>query len=218
VSSLLKPLRRLSERYPQLLIQVTDGDFDSLTRRLRRRELDAAVVDLDSASESDRLPAGITEQPLLDEPWKLVVPSGWFVGTDPIDLTRSSWPWLGVGASSGSAAAIARLRKAAMLETVSVHEYYETLTALALVAAGQGIAVEPALALHGMLPDNVRVLDMPGLGTRRIVLRRFESNRSLHSLVDVLITLIQEAVSALDLHTAAGGLMESLHASSMKSR
>ncbi|PTT70778.1 LysR family transcriptional regulator [Arthrobacter sp. HMWF013] len=203
--TLLVPrLAEWRERYPQLLIQVTEGDLNSLTRRLRRRQLDAAVVDLDSASESDRLPAGITEQPLLDEPWKLVVPSPWFVGTDPVDLTRSSWPWLGVDASSGSAAAIARLRKAAMLETTSVHEYYETLTALALVAAGQGIAVEPALALHGMLPDNVSVLDMPGLGTRRIVLRRFETNRSLHSPVDVLVALIQEAVSALDLHAAAG--------------
>jgi DNA-binding transcriptional LysR family regulator len=162
------------------------------------------VVDLDSASESERLPAGITEQPLLDEPWKLVVPSGWFVGSDPMDLSRSSLPWLGVDASSGSAAAIERLRKAATLETASVHEYYETLTGLALVAAGQGIAVEPALALHGMLPDNATVLDMPGLGTRRIVLRRFESNRSLHSPIDVLITLIHDAVSALDLRAPAG--------------
>lgn len=204
--TLLVPrLAEWRDRYPQLQVQVTEGDLDSLTRRLRRRELDAAVVDLDSATESNHLPVGITEQPLLDEPWKLVVPSGWFVGSDPTDLSRSSLPWLGVDASSGSAAAMERLRKAATLETASVHQYYETLTGLALVAAGQGIAVEPALALHGLLPDNVSVLEMPGLGTRRIVLRRFESNRSLHSPVDVLATLIHEAAGTLDLHAPATG-------------
>lgn len=204
--ALLVPrLAEWRDRYPHLLIRVTEGDLDSLTRRLRRRELDAAVVDLDSTTEGHLLPAGITEQPLLDEPWKLVVPSGWFAGSDPIDLSRSSLPWLGVGASSGSAAAIERLQKAAVLETASVHQYYETLTGLALVAAGQGIAVEPALALHGILPDNVSVLDVPGLGTRRIVLRLFESSRSLYSPVDVLTTLIHEAVGTFDIHAPATG-------------
>lgn len=200
---LIPNLRLWRERHPQLQIQVVEGDVASMTRSLRRRELDAAVVEYDSDEGNEQLPPGMIEQPLLDEPWKLVAPAGWWVGQDPIDLSRSSLPWLGVEPGS-SAPVIERVRKAAALETAPVHRYYETLTGLALVAAGQGITVMPALALRGITPDNVQVLDLPGLGTRRIVLRRYADNPAPDRPIDMVTALVHEAVGAFDVRTGNG--------------
>lgn len=204
VASFLRSLviPRLAEwrqRYPQLEVEITEGDLDVMTRALRRRELDLAVLEYDSDVESVPLPAGMSEQPLLDEPWKLVVPAGRLVERDLVDLSRVSLPWLGAAGGAG-ASALERLRKAAALDATPVHRFYETLTGLSLVAAGQGIAVMPALALRGIVPDNVDVVDLPGLGTRRIVLRRFAKMRSADGPIDALIGLIRESVNEFDVH------------------
>lgn len=69
-------LREWRHQYPQLKIDVVEDDFPVLMRLLRQRQLDAVVVELDSTTEQRVLAAGMIEEPLLDEPWKLVVPSG----------------------------------------------------------------------------------------------------------------------------------------------
>ncbi len=187
------------ERYPQLEIHITEGDISSMTRAMRRRELDVTVVEFDADVANEPPPAGVIEQPLIDEPWKLVAPAGWLVDRDIIDLTRLSVPWLGVEGGAG-ASAIERLRAAAGIEAAPVHNYYETLTGLALVAAGQGVTIMPALALRSVAPDNVEIVDLPGLGTRRIVLRRFADKSSPVGAIDTAVTLIREAVNELDLN------------------
>ena len=193
-------------RYPRLRIQVVEDDLPALMRRLRRRELDAVVVEVDSSEETwKKLPAGISEEPLLDEPWKLVVPAGTLLGTDHVDLTRITLPWLGVEPTAASAAVVDRLRTAAGsgADAGSVHHYQEISTALSLVAAGEGVAVVPAMALNGLVQDGVDVLDVPGLGARRIVLRRFERGRPVITPVDTVARLLHESVAALDLDSSA---------------
>ena len=81
----------------------------------------------------------------------------------------------------------------------TVHQYQDTLTALALVAAGEGVAIVPTLALSGAVQDGVDVLDVPGLGTRRIVLRRFDRRaRSASMPVDTVARLLRESAAAFD--------------------
>ena len=80
----------------------------------------------------------------------------------------------------------------------TVHQYQDTLTALALVAAGEGVAIVPTLALSGVSQDGVDVLDVPGLGTRRIVLRRFDRRRSASMPVDTVARLLRESAAAFD--------------------
>ena len=186
-------------QYPQLRIQVIEDNFASLTRQLRQRELDAVVVELDSmAAEQRSLPAGMSEEPLLDEPWKLVVPSGALLDTENVDLARLPIPWLGVVAESASTSVLGRLWRATGARVETVHQYQDTLTALALVAAGEGAAVVPALALIGVVQDGVDVLDVPGLGTRRIVLRRFARRRPISMPVDTVARLLRESVAGFD--------------------
>lgn len=196
-------LQSWRQQYPRLEVQVVEADVSSLMRLLRRGELDAVVAELDVGDERVELTAGMTETPILDEPWKLVVPSGSLATANGVDLSRLHVPWLGVEATDISAAPIARLRRSVDMQVPSVHQYQETLTALALVAAGEGVAVVPVLALHGAIRgavlEGMDVLDLPGLGSRRIVLRRFDRRREANTAVDTTVRLIREAVTDLDL-------------------
>lgn len=187
-------------RYPQLQVRIfEDDDLPASMRLLRQHELDAVVVELDSSTgEPGRLPAGMYEEPLLDEPWKLVVPAGSLLATDNVDLARLPCPWLGVEQATASASVIGRLRRSTGAEVETVHRYKDTLTALALVAAGEGVAVLPALALNGIVQTGVDILDVPGLGTRRIVLRRFDRLKSVSTPMDTVARLLRESVAALD--------------------
>jgi DNA-binding transcriptional LysR family regulator len=170
-----------------------------LLRLLRQRALDAVVVELDSTTTVQQaLSAGMIEEPLLDEPWKLVVPAGALLTTENIDLGNLPLPWLGVDSSAANAAVLGRLRQSAGAQMETVHQYHETLTALALVAAGEGVAIVPTLALSGVSHDGVDVLDVPGLGTRRIVLRRFDGRRAASMPVDTVARLLRESAAAFD--------------------
>ena len=186
-------------QYPQLQVRIFEDDLPALMRLLRQRELDAVVAELDSTTAEQRpLPAGMSEEPLLDEPWKLVVPSGVLIAPENIDLARLPIPWLGVEPSAANASVVGRLRQSTGAQVEIIHQYYDTLTALALVAAGEGAAVIPALALSGVVQDGVEVLDVPGLGTRRIVLRRFDGRRPISTPVDTVARLLRESVAAFD--------------------
>ena len=64
-------LNALRRRYPDLLIRIEEGSSQVLVRRVRRRELDAAMVsgDID-------LPGGLVQVPLFSEPLVVVAPPG----------------------------------------------------------------------------------------------------------------------------------------------
>jgi molybdate transport repressor ModE-like protein len=187
-------------QYPQLQIRMIEDDFPALMRLLRQRALDAVVVELDSTTPAGQrsLGAGMIEEPLLDEPWKLVVPQGALLTTDNVDLSRLPLPWLGVESSAANASVLGRLRESTGAQLETVHQYQDTLTALALVAAGEGVAIVPTLALTGVVQDGVDILDVPGLGTRRIVLRRFDRRRSASMPVDTVARLLRESAAAFD--------------------
>lgn len=186
-------------QYPQLRIDIVEDDFPVLMRLLRQRQLDAVVVELDSTTAEQRsLAAGLIEEPLLDEPWKLVVPSGALLSTENIDLGRLPLPWLGVEPSAANLSVLGRLSRSTGTKTETVHQYTDTLTALSLVAAGEGAAIVPTLALAGVAQDGVDVLDVPGLGTRRIVLRRFDRRRPTSLPVDTVARLLRESAAAFD--------------------
>lgn len=196
LSMVLAPsLRAWRERYPRLRFDVVEGDEDDLVRGLRSRELDAVVLELDAEDRSRSLPARMSETPLLDEPWKVVVPAGLVSPAEQVDLARLALPWLGVVPSAAGARALARVRRATGDDRPAVHAFSETQTALALVAAHEGIALVPSLALREIAQTGIETLDVPGLGMRRIVLRRYEG-RGVADVVEVATRLIREAAAA----------------------
>ncbi|MCT9869721.1 LysR family transcriptional regulator [Paenarthrobacter aurescens] len=186
-------------QHPQLQIQIVEDSYPALMRLLRQRQLDAVVIELDStAAEQHPMAAGMVQEPLLDEPWKLVVPAGSLLGTDNIDLSRLHLPWLGVEPTTANTAVLGRLRHSTGARIETVHQYHDTLTALALVAAGEGVAIVPTLALTGVVHDQVDILDVPGLGTRHIALRRFDRRKAASLPVDTVARLLRESAAAFD--------------------
>lgn len=185
-------------RFPGLELDIREYNRVEAMRLLRRGEIDAAVVELDAEHKQGQvLPAGIVEDPLFDEPWRLVVPVGTPGASTGLDLSRLSLPWLGTADSIAISDAILRIKKAAGWPQSSIHHYEETLTALALVAAGQGATVLPMLALHGLHYDGIETLEIPGLGTRRIVVRRLARKKAGRTPVETTVDLLREAVRAL---------------------
>ena len=189
------------ERMPRLGIELLEADQDELLRRLRAGEIDVAVLELDAEETPRALPARMTEIPLLDEPWQVVLPAGTVAASEPINLSRLGLPWLGVHPSAAGAKALRRVRRATGNDEPTVHAYVETQTALALVAAGEGAALIPSLALHGVTPPGIETLDLPGIGYRRIVLRRLQG-RGVPEAVDLAATLVREAAAAISFATA----------------
>jgi molybdate transport repressor ModE-like protein len=183
------------ERYPALRFETVEAEEADLTRALRAGSLDAVVVELD-AGASYTPPRGTTDVPLLDEPWKLVVPSGALLSLDVVDLSRLGLPWLGLDPTAASASAIRRVRRELGGEESSVHTYFSFQNALALVAAGEGVTLFPALALEALPTEGVDALDIPGLGMRRVVLRSLTRSRRGSPTLDTATTLIREASAA----------------------
>lgn len=183
------------ERYPALRLETKEGEEDDLLRALRAGVLDGVVVELD-AGESYTPPRGTTDVPLLDEPWKLVVPAGALLAADVIDLSRLGLPWLGVDPGAASAKAVQRVRRLLGGEESTQHTYLTFQNALALTAAGEGIALVPALALEGLPTDGVDTLDIPGLGMRSVVLRHLTRSRRASPTLDTAIGLIREAAAS----------------------
>lgn len=193
---LIPSLAEWRAKHPRLRIELVEGNADMLMRLLRSGELDIVIFEVDTGDAPQRLPAGMTETPLLDEPWKILLPKG--VLADSMDLSAISLPWLGVDDSSASAQAMRRVGRAFATQRTFAHHYFETQTALALVAAGEGVAMIPSLALHGIaLEANVDALAIPGLGMRRIVLRRYE-RKNRPETVDVAAQLIRDAAAAFE--------------------
>ena len=182
-------------RYPALVIETVEAEEDELLSSLRAGTVDGVIVELD-AGETYTPPRGTTDVPLLDEPWKLVVPTGALLATDVIDIGRLDLPWLGVDPTAASAKAIQRVRNFLGGDASSLHTYYSVQNALALVAAGEGVTLVPSLALEGLDIDGVDALDIPGLGMRRVVLRRLSRSRGPSPSLDTATALIREAAAS----------------------
>ncbi|WP_299565745.1 LysR family transcriptional regulator [uncultured Mycolicibacterium sp.] len=189
-------LRRWREALPGVHFEVIEGEREPLLRALTAGEVDIAIVEFDTGEPQKALPKRMTEVPLLDEPWKLVGPAGTLL-SDVLDLRRVGLPWLGADTEAAAAQAIDRLNRMSGTGHPTVHRCQAVQTTLALAAAGEGIAVLPMLALHGQPAEGLDIIDVPGLGTRRIVLRSYSRTGSPDGLVTSVTGLIREAAARI---------------------
>ncbi|MGW0036104.1 LysR family transcriptional regulator [Gordonia sp. NPDC003376] len=180
---------------PGVRFHVVEAYPTALMKALRSGDLDAAVFELDTGEESAQLPKGMVEIPLLDDPWRLAIPAGTLF-TDVSDLERAHLPWLGEQPPAASSRAASRLRATLGFEQSAVHEFHTTETGLALVAAGEGMAVFPDLALRWITHESVEIVDVQGLGTRRIVLRGHPRSERAKRHLASISTLLRDAVTA----------------------
>lgn len=182
-------LTRLAEEHPGVEVDVREHEPAEAQRMLRAGDLDVVLLERDVDVDAPA-PRGAHDVPLLDEPWRLVVPAS-MPTPERIDDLRDAW-WLGPEAGTAADRALRRLSRTLGATLATRHAYFDFDTALALVAAGQGVAMLPALALQGGEGlEGVDVVGLAGLGSRRLVLRhratRHEPGRAVRAVVDAML-------------------------------
>ncbi|WP_159793207.1 LysR family transcriptional regulator [Puerhibacterium puerhi] len=185
-------LGELAERYPAVEISVMEHEPAEALRMLRAGDVDLVVLERDSDVDAPA-PRGSHDVPLLDEPWRLIVPAGYPAPERVDDLADATF----VAGEPGTASDRALQRLARTLGTTFTtrHSFYDFDTAIALVAAGQGVAMLPALALEADSVDGVQVVRLAGLGSRRLMLRhratRHEPSPAVRAVVDTMVEIAQ---------------------------
>ncbi len=155
-------------------IELRD-EATSLDSRLRAGDLDLALTKKDGLRPPG---AGITETVVRDDPYRVVIPASWPVPHSMADLVER--PWTGHPAGTPGRAVLDRLAQREGVTLRVEHECTEYPVAIAVTAAGLSASVIPQLALSAGSLDGIRVLDLPDVGSRRIVARhRGDSSASV---------------------------------------
>ncbi|ROS73304.1 LysR family transcriptional regulator [Cellulomonas sp. PhB143] len=189
-------LATLPERFPGIELQVVEAEPEKALRGLRAGGYDIALAEQDGDADV-ATPRGMHDVIVLDEPWCLVTPVAFPTPAQLDDLADAVW----LGAADGTAAARAVQRVAGQLASPPTvrHRYYDFDVALSLVAAGQGVALLPALALQGDVPDGVTVVRLPGLGSRQLVARHRSTRSEPGPATSAVLDEMLAAGAALEL-------------------
>jgi len=187
-ASIPRTLAALRDKHPRLMIRIEEGRTDQLVNRLRRRELDAALITAPIIPES-----GMQTLPLYTETLMVVAPAnvkerGW-------RRILESKPFLRLNRTTGVGALIdATLRN----ESVAVDDAMEldsSETIVSLVAAGLGVGIVPAGRLKGVDTKKLRIVPLGKPPVRRqVVLMEAEDNQRS----DLAAILYRELRAELD--------------------
>lgn len=172
VRTLLPPaLVALGRDHPALELRVTELDPVAMPGALRMRSLDVALL-----HDYDITPAGpdptLDSIPLLDEAVFLAVPQGSQaeLASDPIAGARHR-DWIVASPGTLCHTVALRICQAAGFAPRVRHYADDFVAVLALVAAGQGVALVPQLAA-AQPPPGVRLLPLPAARRTRLGYRR----------------------------------------------
>ena len=152
-------------------LEAVEADLPAMLRGLRTADFSVIAIERDESIPPPPLGPGVREVPLLDDPWVFVAPAGTQAAMGLIELDRLRLPWLEVDRSSGVYHAAHRVRERVRASTSAPHRTASHQTALALIAAGEGVALLPQLALQEFSLTGVETHELPGLGVRHISLR-----------------------------------------------
>ncbi len=191
VGTLLPPaLVVLGRDHPGLELMVSELDPVDVPGELRERRLDVGLLhDYDVAPvEPDPALEAVS---LLDETVFLAVPADFPAAAPPIPCARDL-PWI-VGTPGTLCHTVAlRVCRAAGYAPRIRHHADSFSTVLALVAAGQGVALVPQLAA-GDPPAEVRLI---ALATRRRTTVAYRRGAAAHPAVAAFVAALREACQA----------------------
>lgn len=158
-------LTALTNTHPGITPVVREIDERTAIAALHAGEVDVVLVEEDMSRPRPPEP-GCTSRWLLDDRYRVALPTTWPVPTSVLDLADR--PWIDGPPGSAVRQALQRLRADTTLALPGAHSCLEFPAALALVAGGLATALVPDLALAQQRPPGVRIVDLPDLGTRRI--------------------------------------------------
>lgn len=158
-------VRSLAAEHPAITPRVVELGGEAAVRELITGHVDVLLDDSEPGAAPQ--PAGAVTVELLVDPYTVVVPSAW--QRTPNELTALARdPWIVGPPGSATRRALDRLAAEHGFRPLAAHECLEFPAVLALVAAGLGAAVVPALAFAGGLPAGVAATRMAVLGGRTL--------------------------------------------------
>jgi DNA-binding transcriptional LysR family regulator len=195
---LVPAMRDLAERHPKILPVIHEVYGPPALQELRLGAVDVLITEQDMGLPALSQPSLAARTIYVDE-YRVVVPPGW---PDPprtvADL--AGVPWVAGEPGQACGQALDRLAGLHGFEPRKVHVITEFGPSLALVAAGHGVAIVPALALLDVPEGEVRVSEVRDVGARRIdVVTRVSRTRSGEPdpVQAVVIGAIEDATDTL---------------------
>jgi DNA-binding transcriptional LysR family regulator len=195
---LVPAMRDLAERHPKILPVIHEVYGPPALQELRLGAVDVLITEQDMGLPALSQPSLAARTIYVDE-YRVVVPPGW---PDPprtvADL--ADVPWVAGEPGQACGQALDRLAGLHGFEPRKVHVITEFGPSLALVAAGHGVAIVPALALLDVPEGEVRVSEVRDVGARRIdVVTRVSRTRSGEPdpVQAVVIGAIEDATATL---------------------
>ncbi|MEV7009377.1 LysR substrate-binding domain-containing protein [Streptosporangium sp. NPDC051022] len=194
----LPALATLAERHPRIEPSVRELYGPSALHELRLGGVDLAITEQDADKPVPAQPS-IVFHPLHVDEYRIVAPPGWAnVPRDGADLGRV--PWIAGPPDQPCGHALERLAALHGFAPRRVHVIEEFPPTLALVAAGHGMAIVPALALLEIGAGEVVVTDIPNVGARSLTaVTRVSRTRSGEPgpVQAVVVAALREAAAGL---------------------
>ncbi|MGW2143642.1 LysR family transcriptional regulator [Nonomuraea bangladeshensis] len=195
---LVPALRALAESHPKIVPVIHEIYGQPALQELRLGAVDVVITEQDMGLPALTQPLLSTRLLYVDE-YRIVLPPDL---PDPprtvADLARL--PWVAAEQDQACGQALERLAGLHGFEPRKVHVITEFGPTLALVAAGHGVAIVPALALLDVPEGEVRVSELRDVGARRMdAVTRVSRTRSGEPdpVQAVVIAAIEEATAAL---------------------
>jgi DNA-binding transcriptional LysR family regulator len=165
VEQLLGPaVALMAEDEADVCVRVLDLDEDAGLQAVHSGAIDIALVESHGAQFA-RHERGLSYAWLLDDPYLVAAPSAW--GALELDQLLGRF-WVQGPEGSAARRALDLLAESTGAVLKREHEVLRYPAALALVAAGLGAAVVPAMAVTDPLTDGVRLVETPHAGARSI--------------------------------------------------
>jgi DNA-binding transcriptional LysR family regulator len=178
-------LAALGRTHPGLELMVAELDPAAVPAALRDRRIDVGLI-----NDYDLLPArpdpALDDVPLLDEPVYLAVPGEW---PETALGELGDKPWILATPGTVCHTVTVQLCRAAGFSPRGRHHADDFTTVLALVAAGLGASVVPAMAL----PDGADGVRLEALPTRRRSRIAYRKGAAGHPAVAAFVAAIRES-------------------------
>lgn len=202
MSRLVVPaIRALEQRAPGVAVRVHEAGESVALTALRGGDLDVVLVEDENladrgapgVSPRDRTRhrstrPGLESTWLLDDPYRVAVPAGWPAPRSVEDLADR--PWISGPPGTAVQLVLDRVRRSTGLALPVAHACEEFAAVLALVEAGLGASIVPALALPVEERPGLRLLSLAEFGVRHISAVTVAVRRQPPLITEVLHALV----------------------------
>ena len=155
----------LEQRAPGVQVRVHEAGESVALSSLRGGDLDVVLVEDENLIDRASRP-GLQHTWLLDDPYRVVVPAAWPVPRSLEDLADR--PWISGPPGTAVQLVLDRVRRSTGLALPVAHACEEFAAVLALVEAGLGVSIVPALALPVEKRPGLHLVGLSEFGIRHI--------------------------------------------------